>query len=106
MVECVVQSWMDVDVYVLVIYVMCLCFVVGGMIGFESLINKIFWFGFDMVFLQMVFDILGLCVELMEGDLECWFDYYIFVLVGLIYVGLNEIQCNIIVECMFGLLKG
>lgn len=108
--ECVVQVWMDVQVYVLLIYVIVSWLLKGGYIGVELSINKVFWLEFDLCMYQIVFDIFGVYGEVVLQMVVqyvmfgYWFDGFLFVQVGMIYVGINEIQCNIVVEWMFGML--
>lgn len=99
-VDWVVDVWIKVQVYWLQIFGMVIRLVVGGELGVELLVIKVFWFELDVYLYQIVFDLCGVDGELVG----LWIEGLLFVLGGLIYVGINEIQCNIIVEWLLGLL--
>lgn len=80
----------------------------GVLLWCEVLIYKYFWLNWYCDFGQFVMDVFGLCVNVFDlvDDkfiyLQCVF---LFFCVDMIYVGINEIQFNIMVECGFGMLR-
>ncbi|MFI8951021.1 acyl-CoA dehydrogenase family protein [Streptomyces sp. NPDC053750] len=85
--------------------------VVGGSIGAESSLNKIYWSELDIALHETALDLLGPYGELSDEAEEApahgsWADGYTFSLAGPIYAGTNEIQRDIIAERLLGLPKG
>ncbi|QEU09468.1 acyl-CoA dehydrogenase family protein [Paracoccus yeei] len=109
--DAVVQAWMDAEAYALSIYATASRLEVGGQIGSEASVNKIFWSEMDIAMHRTALSILGARAELLRsapaaGDVGRWLDGYFFSLAGPIYAGSNEIQRNIIAERMLGLPRG
>ncbi|GAA2295440.1 acyl-CoA dehydrogenase family protein [Streptomyces hawaiiensis] len=84
---------------------------VGGTIGAESSLNKVFWSELDIALHETALDLLGPRGELSDESTEAaehgsWAEGYTFSLAGPIYAGTNEIQRDIIAERLLGLPKG
>ncbi|MFJ5306009.1 acyl-CoA dehydrogenase family protein [Streptomyces sp. NPDC088350] len=78
-------------------------FLDGESIGPESSLNKVFWSEYDIALHETALELLGEEGELADTE---WAEGYVFSLAGPIYAGTNEIQRDIIAECLLGLPKG
>lgn len=104
----VAQCWMDAEAYALNTYQTVSRLLVGGKIGAEASLNKIFWSELDTKMHRTALALLGYRAELLPGspaagEIGEWLDGYIFALGGPIYAGTNEIQRNIIAERILGM---
>lgn len=106
--DAVARCWMDAEAYSLNTYQTVSRLMLGGKIGAEASLNKIFWSELDIKMHELALELLGARGELLPsapaakgvGD---WLDGYIFALAGPIYAGTNEVQRNIIAERILGL---
>lgn len=104
--EAVVQAWGAAQAYAYNTYAVASKIMVGGKIGAEASLNKIFWSELDRSMHRTAMQILGAHAELKRfgnGQINQWLEGYIFSLSGPIYAGSNEVQRNIIAERLLGL---
>ena len=104
--EAVSDAWMHTQAYAYNTYSVAAKIMVGGKIGAEASLNKIFWSQLDQSMNRAAMQLMGAAAELAEfadGTVNQWLDGYIFSLSGPIYAGSNEIQRNIIAERFLGL---
>lgn len=65
---------------------------------------KLLWVNWYCNLGELVMDVIGKFGMIMfDGEFDEWQWLYLFICVDIIYGGFNEIQCNIIVEWVFGL---
>lgn len=104
--EAVVQAWMGSQAYAYNTYAVAAKIMVGGKIGAEASLNKIFWSELDRAMHRTAMQLLGAQAELKrfdDGSVNQWLEGYIFSLSGPIYAGSNEVQRNITAERLLGL---
>ncbi|HEX2795319.1 MAG TPA: acyl-CoA dehydrogenase family protein [Croceicoccus sp.] len=104
--EAVVQAWGAAQAYAYNTYAVAAKIMVGGKIGAEASLNKIFWSELDRSMHRTAMQLMGAAAELKQfadGTENAWLEGYIFSLSGPIYAGSNEIQRNITAERLLGL---
>jgi alkylation response protein AidB-like acyl-CoA dehydrogenase len=107
----VIRSFIDAEAYQLFTLETVTKLTLGGAIGAEASLNKIFWSELDVELHEIALALLGPASELVEGapdaaDAGTWIKGYQFALAGPIYAGTNEIQKNIVAERLLGLPRG
>ena len=107
----VMRAFIDAEAYQLFTLQTVTKLTLGGAIGAEASLNKIFWSELDVELHETALALLGAGAELVEGapdaaDGGSWIKGYQFALAGPIYAGTNEIQRNIVAERLLGLPRG
>lgn len=104
--EAVLQAWMASQAYAYNTYSVAAKIMVGGKIGAEASLNKIFWSELDRSMHRTAMQLMGAAAELKhldDGSVNQWLEGYMFSLSGPIYAGSNEVQRNITAERLLGL---
>jgi alkylation response protein AidB-like acyl-CoA dehydrogenase len=95
----VADGWIKAQAYRLQTFGTVTRLALGGELGAESSVTKVFWSDLDVELHQTALDLLAA-----EGELAGrWTEGLLFSLGGPIYAGTNEIQRNIISERLLGL---
>ncbi|OCB22222.1 acyl-CoA dehydrogenase family protein [Mycobacterium intracellulare] len=95
----VADGWIKAQAYRLQTFGTVTRLALGGELGAESSVTKVFWSDLDVELHQTALDILAA-----DGELASpWTEGLLFALGGPIYAGTNEIQRNIISERLLGL---
>lgn len=95
----VADGWIKAQAYRLQTFGTVTRLALGGELGAESSVTKVFWSDLDVELHQTALDLLAA-----DGELTSrWTDGLLFALGGPIYAGTNEIQRNIISERLLGL---
>lgn len=95
----VADGWIKAQAYRLQTFGTVTRLALGGELGAESSVTKVFWSDLDVELHQTALDILAA-----DGELAGpWTEGLLFTLGGPIYAGTNEIQRNIISERLLGL---
>jgi alkylation response protein AidB-like acyl-CoA dehydrogenase len=107
----VMRAFIDAEAYQLFTLQTVTKLTLGGAIGAEASLNKIFWSELDVELHETALALLGSEAELVDGapdaaDGGAWIKGYQFALAGPIYAGTNEIQKNIVAERLLGLPRG
>lgn len=95
----VADGWIKAQAYRLQTFGTVTRLGLGGELGAESSVTKVFWSDLDVELHQTALDLLAADGELAGG----WTEGLLFALGGPIYAGTNEIQRNIISERLLGL---
>jgi len=95
----VADGWIKAQAYRLQTFGTVTRLALGGELGAESSVTKVFWSDLDVELHQTALDILAADGELADP----WTEGLLFALGGPIYAGTNEIQRNIISERLLGL---
>lgn len=95
----VADGWIKAQAYRLQTFGTVTRLGLGGELGAESSVTKVFWSDLDVELHQTALDLLAADGELTGG----WTEGLLFALGGPIYAGTNEIQRNIISERLLGL---
>ncbi len=95
----VADCWIKAQAYRLQTFGTVTRLALGGELGAESSVTKVFWSDLDVELHQTALDLLAADGELMSR----WTEGLLFALGGPIYAGTNEIQRNIISERLLGL---
>ncbi|OBF62189.1 acyl-CoA dehydrogenase [Mycobacterium sp. 852002-51971_SCH5477799-a] len=95
----VADGWIKAQAYRLQTFGTVTRLALGGELGAESSVTKVFWSDLDVELHQTALDLLGADGELVSR----WTEGLLFALGGPIYAGTNEIQRNIISERLLGL---
>ncbi len=95
----VADAWIKAQAYRLHTFGTVTRLAVGGELGAESSVTKVFWSDLDVELHQTALDLRGPDGELVDP----WTEGLLFALGGPIYAGTNEIQRNIIAERLLGL---
>ncbi|OBI42544.1 acyl-CoA dehydrogenase family protein [Mycobacterium colombiense] len=95
----VADGWIKAQAYRLQTFGTVTRLALGGELGAESSVTKVFWSDLDVELHQTALDLLAA-----DGELTSrWTEGLLFALGGPIYAGTNEIQRNIISERLLGL---
>jgi alkylation response protein AidB-like acyl-CoA dehydrogenase len=95
----VADGWIKAQAYRLQTFGTVTRLALGGELGAESSVTKVFWSDLDVELHQTALDLLAA-----DGELAGrWTEGLLFALGGPIYAGTNEIQRNIISERLLGL---
>ena len=95
----VADGWIKAQAYRLQTFGTVTRLALGGELGAESSVTKVFWSDLDVELHQTALDLLAA-----DGELASrWTEGLLFALGGPIYAGTNEIQRNIISERLLGL---
>lgn len=95
----VADGWIKAQAYRLQTFGTVTRLALGGELGAESSVTKVFWSDLDVELHQTALDLLAA-----DGELAgAWTEGLLFALGGPIYAGTNEIQRNIISERLLGL---
>lgn len=95
----VAEGWIKAQAYRLQTFGTVTRLALGGELGAESSVTKVFWSDLDVELHQTALDLLAA-----DGELAGrWTEGLLFALGGPIYAGTNEIQRNIISERLLGL---
>lgn len=95
----VADGWIKAQAYRLQTFGTVTRLGLGGELGAESSVTKVFWSDLDVELHQTALDLLAA-----DGELAgAWTEGLLFALGGPIYAGTNEIQRNIISERLLGL---
>lgn len=95
----VADGWIKAQAYRLQTFGTVTRLALGGELGAESSVTKVFWSDLDVELHQTALDLLAA-----DGELTGrWTEGLLFALGGPIYAGTNEIQRNIISERLLGL---
>jgi alkylation response protein AidB-like acyl-CoA dehydrogenase len=95
----VADGWIKAQAYRLQTFGTVTRLALGGELGAESSVTKVFWSDLDVELHQTALDLLAA-----DGELAGrWSEGLLFALGGPIYAGTNEIQRNIISERLLGL---
>ncbi|MEE2853370.1 MAG: acyl-CoA dehydrogenase family protein [Actinomycetota bacterium] len=95
----VADGWIKAQAYRLQTFETVTRLALGGELGAESSVTKVFWSDLDVELHQAALDLLAA-----DGELAGrWTEGLLFALGGPIYAGTNEIQRNIISERLLGL---
>jgi alkylation response protein AidB-like acyl-CoA dehydrogenase len=95
----VADGWIKAQAYRLQTFETVTRLALGGELGAESSVTKVFWSDLDVELHQAALDLLNA-----DGELTSrWTEGLLFALGGPIYAGTNEIQRNIISERLLGL---
>ncbi len=95
----VADCWIKAQAYRLQTFGTVTRLALGGELGAESSVTKVFWSDLDVELHQTALDLLAA-----DGELTSrWTEGLLFALGGPIYAGTNEIQRNIISERLLGL---
>lgn len=95
----VADGWIKAQAYRLQTFGTVTRLGLGGELGAESSVTKVFWSDLDVELHQIALDLLAA-----DGELAgAWTEGLLFALGGPIYAGTNEIQRNIISERLLGL---
>jgi alkylation response protein AidB-like acyl-CoA dehydrogenase len=95
----VADCWIKAHAYRLQTFGTVTRLALGGELGAESSVTKVFWSDLDVELHQTALDLLAA-----DGELASrWTEGLLFALGGPIYAGTNEIQRNIISERLLGL---
>lgn len=95
----VADGWIKAQAYRLQTFGTVTRLGLGGELGAESSVTKVFWSDLDVELHQTALDLLAADGELTDR----WTEGLLFALGGPIYAGTNEIQRNIISERLLGL---
>jgi len=95
----VADGWIKAQAYRLQTFGTVTRLALGGELGAESSVTKVFWSDLDVELHQTALDLLAADGELVSP----WTEGLLFALGGPIYAGTNEIQRNIISERLLGL---
>jgi alkylation response protein AidB-like acyl-CoA dehydrogenase len=95
----VADGWIKAQAYRLQTFGTVTRLALGGELGAESSVTKVFWSDLDVELHQTALDLLAADGELVSR----WTEGLLFALGGPIYAGTNEIQRNIISERLLGL---
>ncbi|OBH51819.1 acyl-CoA dehydrogenase [Mycobacterium mantenii] len=97
----VADGWIKAQAYRLQTFGTVTRLALGGELGAESSVTKVFWSDLDVELHQTALDLLAA-----DGELASrWTEGLLFALGGPIYAGTNEIQRNIISERLLGLQR-
>jgi alkylation response protein AidB-like acyl-CoA dehydrogenase len=98
--ERVADAWIGARAYQLHTAAAAARLAVGGTLGAETSMGKVFWSELDLALHETALELLGPRAEV-RG--ERWLEGYLFALAGPIYAGTNEIQRTVIAERVLGL---